>query len=205
LSFSHDGRLLASAHEDGLGLIWELFAKRGEARPLTAEQLRRLWKDLEREDAARAYAALRRLIESPASVAFLRDRLLSLPSLRTPAGRLIGDLDSRRFAVRERAARELEKLGRLGEPALRRALARQPSLEVRRRVETIVETINKQESRTVPAPLLGPFRALEALEHAGTREARGVLQKLGQAPGGSWLALQAKACLARLGRQRAEK
>src|SRR5262249_11071479 len=46
-----------------------------------------------------------------------------------------------RFAVRERATGELEELGVLAEPALRRRLTGKPSLELRRRVDKLLERL----------------------------------------------------------------
>jgi hypothetical protein len=52
--------------------------------------------------------------------------------------RLLADLDSDRFAVRQQAEAELEKMGWMVEPALCKALESKPSLEMRRRIETVL-------------------------------------------------------------------
>jgi hypothetical protein len=116
--------------------------------------------------------------------------------------RMIGDLDGDRFSVREKARHELEALGELAEPALRRAVEASPSLEMRRRAEGLLGLIERHS----PAPdKLRELRALEALERAGTSEARLALRALaGGAPGGR-LTKEAKAALARLKRQRASQ
>jgi RNA polymerase sigma factor (sigma-70 family) len=54
---------------------------------------------------------------------------------------LIGMLESADFATRQRADTELEALGEAALPALREALAARPDLDVRRRLERIVERI----------------------------------------------------------------
>ena len=52
---------------------------------------------------------------------------------------VIADLDGR-FAVRNRATLELERLGEHAESALREALRGQPSLETQRRIEGVRNT-----------------------------------------------------------------
>src|SRR5439155_800085 len=94
---------------------------------------------------------------------------------RTPAGpcrrpspwleRLIRDLDDRSFRVRERAFNELEKLGGQAEAVLRKALAGQPSLEARRRMDTLVAKLDGQE---VPPERLRALRTLRVLEELNT-------------------------------------
>jgi hypothetical protein len=91
--------------------------------------------------------------------------------------RLIADLDDLAFAVRERATRELGELGRLARPALRQVLTGQPSPEVRRRVERLLE---RPDEVTLAADDLQAWRAITVLEHLGTAEARQVLKKLAE-------------------------
>jgi hypothetical protein len=52
--------------------------------------------------------------------------------------RLIQDLQASRFSTRQAATVELEKIGPVAEPALRKVLESQPSLEVSRRIEAIL-------------------------------------------------------------------
>ena len=104
--------------------------------------------------------------------------------------RLLANLDSAEFAVRESATRELEKLGETALPGLHKALANQPSLEVRRRIEQILTRLP-----TIDVRLL---RAVEVLEHIGSREARHVLQALADGMPGVRLTEEAKASLKRV-------
>jgi hypothetical protein len=64
--------------------------------------------------------------------------------------RLIAQLDSDSFTLREQAAQELGRLGDLAEPALRRALADPPSLEVRSRLERLLEGLEEAETSADP-------------------------------------------------------
>ena len=71
--------------------------------------------------------------------------------------------------MREKATSQLEQLAELAEPALRKALAGNPSGEARRRIE---ELLDKVERRSVAGEQLLALRALEVLEGAASPEAR---------------------------------
>jgi hypothetical protein len=108
-------------------------------------------------------------------VPILKDRLL--PAEAVNAGRLsklLAELDSDQFTVREQAAKELSQLSERVEPAVRRLLQDKPSLEVRNRVKAILAG-----ARPIPpAATLRSLRAIQVLERIGTPEARGVLRNL---------------------------
>ena len=113
-------------------------------------------------------------------------------------GRLIADLDSDDFAVREKATRELESFGRSALPALQKVLRENPSAEVRQRVESLLEKLSQpghlsEELRVV--------RAVEVLEHIGTAEVREVLKVLARGTPQAPLTREAKASLDRLARR----
>ncbi len=108
--------------------------------------------------------------------------------------RLIADLDARRFSVRQKAMEELRKEGELALPALRRALEGGPTLEVRRRVEELLD--RHQDS---PSPeSLRELRALLVLQRLGTPEARKMLQKLADGHPDAPLSIAAREALARM-------
>jgi hypothetical protein len=109
---------------------------------------------------------------------------------------VIADLDSGGFAVREKASDELRKLGEVAAPACRKALAGQPSAEVRRGLERLVEEWARQECAPAPEQLR-VWRALEVLEMAGTAEVRDVLAALAKGAAGAHATEQAKDALAR--------
>jgi hypothetical protein len=111
---------------------------------------------------------------------------------------LIADLDSRTFAAREKASRELEALDKLVQPALRRALQGHPSPEVRMRVERLLA---KLETAVASPEQLRSLRAVEALEHLGTPAARRLLAALAQGAPEARLTEEAKASLGRLTRR----
>ena len=62
---------------------------------------------------------------------------------------LIKALGDEQFSLRERALRELQTLGELAEPALRRSLDRDTPLESRRRIELL---LGKLPRRTAKSP-----------------------------------------------------
>jgi hypothetical protein len=68
---------------------------------------------------------------------------------------VITQLDSASFVEREKAARELEKIGGEALPALRKALGTPRSPETRRRIEAVVDVIERRERS---AMLLAPTR-----------------------------------------------
>jgi hypothetical protein len=171
---------------------------RAEAR-LTAQQWETSWADLV-ADAAKAHRALFQLIAAPTTVAALTDRLHPAPKLEAKElERLLHDLDNDEFAVRERATKQIEKLGEAARPAIEAALASpDASPELRRRLERLRSLL------AVPAgECLRELRALEVLERLGTPEARKLLQKLAAGASEARLTREANAALVRLGRGRA--
>jgi hypothetical protein len=133
------------------------------------------------------------------SVPFLKGRLHLVPvtvAQRIP--QLIKQLDSDQFAERQRATSELEQYQELAEPALRKLLTLQPTLEVRRRVEALLA---KWNGRLTTPDLLRGVRAIEVLEHIDTAAARQVLETLATGVPEARLTQEAKASLQRLARR----
>jgi hypothetical protein len=109
--------------------------------------------------------------------------------------RLLADLDSDEFHVREKATAELEKLGRAAATAVRKALEKPASLEVRLRLERVQERIH---SGGGSPDLLRMPRALEVLEQAGTPEARQLLETFAHGTPETLLTREAQGVLERL-------
>src|SRR5262249_33127684 len=199
VSYSSDGRRLASGGADSTALVWEL-SPRTDLPPtgtprLTDRELEGFWADLAGADAARAYLAVCRLAAAhPQSVPFLRGRLRPVPEgQRTQIERWVTDLGHDRFAVREAARKELERFVEVAEPALRKALEGQPPLEVRRRVERLLQNLEGS------ARLRG-LRVVEVLERVATRPARELLQALATGAPQARLTEEARKTLERLDR-----
>jgi hypothetical protein len=131
-------------------------------------------------------------------VPFLGERLRPVPHVSPERlARLVADLDADDLAARQKAARELEGLDEMAVPALRKAQAERPPLEMRRRIEALLE---KLEAPMPPSGRLRVIRAARVLEQAGTPEARRVLEALARGAPEAPLTREAKASLERLGR-----
>ncbi len=127
--FSPDGRTLASGSSNGEVLLWDVTGLATErfrqARPLSAEQLEGLWRELQGSDAAGAYRAVGVLAAAPRqAVPFLKDRLRPATMGSAQVEQWLADLGAEDFAVREKATEGLARLGKSAQPALRRAADR---------------------------------------------------------------------------------
>jgi WD40 repeat protein len=208
LAFSPDGKKLASSGWDVNALVCDVdilvAGNMPKSDKLAAEELDRLWDDLSGADAARAYRAIRRLgAGDPQAASFLKKRLAEKPAGPDPRriAKLIEDLDHDEFEMREKASRELEKLGSKAEEALRRALANPPSTEVRARLERLLEKRGTLAAPPLPSSELVGLRVLEALELSGIPQAKGALEELANGKPEDALTKEAKASLERLARR----
>jgi WD40 repeat protein len=185
LAFSPDGKRLLTEASDGRLLLWDL-APRGRAGGAAAGQTpERLWDALAGHDGKAAYRAMWALAEAgPRTVTFLQARLRPVrDDSQAWLRRLVAELDDKKFAVREAAAKKLRALGPKVAPYLRRALAANPPLEVRKRLESILAALPPAGPQDGPPDaLLGEplrtVRAIQVLEWIGTPEARAVLRSL---------------------------
>ncbi len=201
LLFAEGGRTLVSTSSDSTALVWDLTGLRSPAdgKP-PSRDLPELWSALAETDGSAAYRAVWALTAAPEkSVPFLRERLRRAEPVEAKAvTRLVLGLDSAAFATRQQAFEELTRMGRLAEPALRKALSGQPSPEVRRRVQQLLNKLAALPS----GERLRALRALEALEQIGTPAAREVLEGLARGAPEARLTQAARASLERLARRR---
>jgi RNA polymerase sigma factor (sigma-70 family) len=204
VAVSPDGNRLVSGSADTTALLWDLPAAWKETAPALPKGKEPpgpedLWSDLGR-DAATAYRAVS---------ALAADRERALPLLKRellgtggePGGkrvkRLVADLDDADPKVRDRALRELRRVGATAEPALRKALREANSDKLRARLRGLLTEL---EADGVIAPaddnhLVG--RAVQVLELVGTDEARKLLEALARDGRDERVKAEAKAALDR--------
>jgi hypothetical protein len=165
--------------------------------PATAGDLEHLWEQLA-GDGDRAGDAVETLAGLPRQATpFLSARLRAVQpaAVEQRVAMLIALLDDKTFSVRERATRQLEQLGPEALPQLRRSLDEPIPLEVRRRVERVLERLQTAKPTADQKRLQGAVLVLELM---ATVEARRVLEEVAKGSAGAWLALEAQASLKRL-------
>jgi len=201
LAFSPDLGRLVSAGPDLVA--WDATGLWRDGKPaevqVSGADLDALWSDLAGLGPV-PYRAARRLAAVPLqSVPFFRKQFVSVVEFDAPArvARLLADLDSHQFTTRQLAHRDLEALGRLAEPALHEALARGPSLELRRRLEKLTDPL-KKATELLPPISYRPLRAIEALEWMRTDAARTLLKELAGGMASRLIRDEAGAALKRL-------
>jgi hypothetical protein len=204
LAFSADGKILVSTGDDTTILFWDVadatHRKHLPAPSLTEREWQALWEDLDKDDAAKAYVAMVRMKDdAPTTIAALRARLHPI-HVTDPErlARVLKELNSDEFAVRESANCELEKLGDVVRPTIRQTLARPGlSLELRRRLETIAASLEE-----LSGARLRQVRAIEVLEMLGTAEACELLKKIATGASDARLTEHATAALEQLAKRR---
>jgi hypothetical protein len=198
LAFSPDGNTLASGGRDTTCLIWDVAHLTKAAKPQgTSVDATACWSDLVGRDAARAYDAMCGLAADPSQAVRLLNVHLPPAALADPGkiAKLIAELDSDEFKVREKANEELDKISDAAAPLLRKALEADPSPEARKRLAKLLASA---AGKAPSGELLRSLRAVEVLEMMATPEARQLLQKLAGGAPEARLTCEAKAALERL-------
>jgi RNA polymerase sigma factor (sigma-70 family) len=198
LIFSADGRTLVSGSDDTTALVWDMLGTRAAKKEVLDADA--AWQRLAQADAVAAYVMMRRLASAPYAAVWLRQRMAPIPRPdEKRLAKLLADLDSQQYEVRDAAQKELAKLAETAVPACQAALRTAP-LEVRRRLEGLID---KQAAEAVrPSPeRLRSMRAVEVLEMAGSPECRKLLQHLADGAPGAQLTEEAAASLHRLARR----
>jgi dipeptidyl aminopeptidase/acylaminoacyl peptidase len=201
-TFSPDGRVLAAVAEDAPVYLFDVAGHLEYWPPPTPAELEQAWTDLHSEDAAVAFRAMRRLAAAPAqALPFLRLRLGPVQAADPKrVRRLVADLDSDDFAVREKATAELVKLGDRAVGALHQVLKETTSAEAGRRIQEVL----RGRGNLTPEHLLAT-RAAEVLESIGTPEARQLLESLARGVPEARLTREVQTSLERLSRRQEVK
>jgi WD40 repeat protein len=200
VAFTPDGKMLASASADTTALVWDVAAvtaKPFAARILTAAELQADWGRLSEPDAAKGFEAICELTDSPKeTLALLKEHLKPAPPLDAARVQtLLMMLDSDVYKERQQATAELLKLGERTVPAMEKALAAGPPLELKQRLEGLIKQL---AGATLTAEQLRAVRAVEVLERLGTAEARQLLQSIAEGAPGAMATTNARAALGRL-------
>jgi WD40 repeat protein len=188
------GRTVLSAGEDGAVFQWD-------PRPAAAAAPDPdRWAELAADDPAAAYRAVWALAADPAAA--VRVLRAKLTPARAPdperLARLIERLGADRYPDREAASKELLALGPLGEPALRAVARSDRPAETRERAQKVLDAIVGDIGRDPPRDDLRVMRAVQALELAGTPDARALLTEWASGAAGARLTEEAAGALRRL-------
>jgi WD40 repeat protein len=181
VAFAPDSRRLVSANSDTTALIWDLESIRAKlAQPksnLDDAAAAAHWAALVDADGGKAYDAIRAFTGDPGkAISILRGRVK--PAVGPDAKALaksITELGDPKFATRERARKDLERLGEAAGPALRQTAESSPSTETRKVAKKLLESLS------VVSPTgekLRALRAVEVLERIGAPEAVELLKNL---------------------------
>lgn len=172
-------------------LIWDV--ERMVNRPLPAvekpskEDLIRWWTDLRDANPGVAYKAVWRFAAvQEQTLPCLADSLRPIKPLEANAvARMIADLESDQFPVRQKASRELERLGETVKEALRKERQRSISLEKATRIDRLLAKPPGPEQWRAT-------RALAVLEQIGGSQARKILAGLAAGAAEASLTQEAK-------------
>ena len=203
LAFSGDGKVLVSGSDDTTTVLWDLtgrVAGKEHGKALSGADLDRYAADLAGEDANRAFKAIQTLAAAPAqSVPYLGRLVAPVAAVDGQRlNRLVTDLDSDRFAVRNQASAELQKLAELAVPILKKTLKANPSLETRQRIHSLLTRV-EQEQLSPSSERIRGIRTIEILERIDTADSRHLLEAYAQGAPGARLTAEAKAALQRHG------
>jgi hypothetical protein len=171
---------------------------------LGAAQVERLWADVASEDAAVRQPAVWALGACGGTSTPFVVKQVPVPDAAAMEKRIakaVADLDAPRFAVREQASRDLDRLGLTALPHLEAALAK-PDLspEWRTRLEKLVQKVKTDEPPLTDGQRL-TLRAIRILEQAETADAKARLAELAKGGLEAGLSQEAKAALDRLAKR----
>ena len=195
-AISPDDRWLVGGRKDGSLVLWKIGSDIALER-LDIPQRDRLWTDLEGQDAEVAADAIDSFASMPVvAMDMIRERIPPVAfRFATPADldQWIRQLDDAKYAIRERAMKQLKLQASHAIPAMRLALENSNALEQRHRLQRLLnETVQPQSLSDSTLPL----RALEILERIG-EPAKELLTEFANGPPDAIVTLEAKRILRR--------
>jgi WD40 repeat protein len=187
LGFSKDGRRLVS-FGDGEGFVWDLRPGRDNGKGSNP------FVDLLAKEGPKVYRAVWAIADDPQGPAKLRERIPPKHVDARPEriAQLIADLSSEQFKIRDAAMRSLAELEGSARSALVGALEKNPSLEMKRRMEKLLGELDTPTELTLQIS-----RAVQAMELNGSEAARKLLQEWSEGTPGLRLTEESRAALAR--------
>jgi dipeptidyl aminopeptidase/acylaminoacyl peptidase len=188
LSFAPDGKTLASASSDHTILLWPVPDMPSKA----GRSVQHHWDHLASDDEVQVFQARYALLADPErSVPFLKVQLRLVPTATSAQlTRLIADLDDKEFAVRSKAFRELEELEIGAAEAIIAALDANPSPEVSRRLQQLLDRVAQPTTEQSQA-----IKGVEILRQIATPSAKEILTHLARGASGARLTLAAERAL----------
>jgi RNA polymerase sigma factor (sigma-70 family) len=190
LAFSSDGRYLASASPDAPVFLWDVYSIEDSNAKRSGDEI---WNDLFRESAH--LRAIGQLISNPdLAIRLCRERIK--PSTKPDAKKLrqlIDTLGDAAFRVRDNAESQLAQMGEVIVPTLQRELTSNPSAEKASRLNRLISQFSKPS-----ADRLAMSRALEAIEHIATPQARELVEEWANGDPDSSFTREAKKSLERM-------
>lgn len=196
LAISADGRMIVSVSQDTTALVWDATRPLTSRRESTAGDVAARFKDLAGENAEQAYSSMWALINGgKVTNEFLDERsgIYAVTDIEK-IKRWIQDLDSGKFAERERASQELGLILDEAESHLQKARRDKPSEEALRRIDLLLQA----RSTGFTGKELQKLRVIEALERMASPGAIAVLKKLAAGVADATPTREAKASLERI-------
>jgi WD40 repeat protein len=200
IAFSPNGKALVSGSEDTTVLVWggmQYLVQTENSLGVHNITIDGLWNDLGSEDGEKAFRAVCALVQKGTMFVGFAEKKLSPIVLPNSAriAKLIAEMENRRYTVRRGAVRELESLGKLGEPILRIIRKKELSLEVRSQIDKLLGRIKNgryflEEIRQK--------RAIEVLEYIGDSRSRAILLRLSKGHSKSEITKEANNALQRV-------
>jgi hypothetical protein len=169
--------------------------------PLVGKVRDALWADLVGDDKVKAMAAFRAFLAvAPEQVSYIREKLPQ-PSIEADKlariQKLLKQLRSEDFDERIAATEQLKEIGTIAVPHLQAEAEREDSPESQYRAKLILKKLGVKAGELPPA-LVRAARIVRLLERAGTKDAKELLDKLGEGVYGNGYTVEARAAQLRL-------